>query len=722
MNQLADAAWAVSTVAQLQGYHLDPVRLHGARSSLVETQSLQDAEQLAHSLGIKSTTRLAHPDPAYLPLVAWVPARGWGVITERLSNGLWVMLRPEGNLNLPDADLAGTTIRLNLEVEQTAGAATFTQLLKQSMRPYRGVLVEGIIATLFIGVLTLAASMFSMQVYDRVIPTHASSTLAILASGVALVIFLELILKFARSRIMDSMVTGVDSRLSREVFQRLLSVRIDHLPGSVGSLASQVRSYEQVRNFYTASTLFTLADLPVAMIFVLLIAIIGSPWVALVPLIAAGICLILGAIAKRRVDQLATESAAVANRKTGILVETVEGIETIKSGSGGWKFLSRWIEVTRQTIENDLIMRHTTDNLSYWSTTIQQLSYALIVVVGTIEVIDGNMTMGALIACSILGGRVLAPIMAIPGLMVQQAHARAAITGLEQLYSLKTDNHGIARPLTPSRLQGSYQLQQVKFAYGEGPIALQIPSLQIKAGERVAILGPIGSGKSTLLKLLSGLYHPQEGRVLLDNLEMTQISQQSLSQQIGYLQQDHRLFQGTLRENLLIGMPDPGDDLMRQALEASGLMQLVASHPRGLELPISEGGKGLSGGQRQLVAFTRLLLGQPKILLLDEPTASMDDVQEKRCLSLIARALNAGATLILVTHKPSLLPLVDRVLIVSGNRIIMDGPRDKIIEQLRSPPLARNEASPAPSESVAASPLNQSAPSVVSRAAPIARL
>ena len=222
-----------------------------------------------------------------------------------------------------------------------------------------------------------------------------------------------------------------------------------------------------------------------------------------------------------------------------------------------------------------------------------------------------------------------------------------------------------------------------KYAGNDQP-ALQIPNLNIQAGERIAILGAIGSGKSTLLKLLSGLYATTEGRVLLDGLDINQISRESLSEQVGYLQQDHRLFQGTLRENLLIGMPTPSDDVLQQALNTTGLIRLVASHSKGIDLPISEGGKGLSGGQKQLVAFTRLVLTNPSIWLLDEPTASMDNAQEQQCIQVIAQALQQGGkTLILSTHKTSLLNLVDRIIIMANNQIVMDGPKQAILAQLQ---------------------------------------
>ena len=413
---------------------------------------------------------------------------------------------------------------------------------------------------------------------------------------------------------------------------------------------------------------------------------------ALVPLVFGCISLAIGLSIKKKIAQVAKDGAALSNMKTGLLVEAVEGVETIKAGSGGWKFLSRWIGVNGMTIQSDMRMRGATDSVGYLSATLQQISYAGIVIVGALVVMQGQMTMGAMIACSILSGRILVPIMALPNIMVQYAHASAAMDGLEKLYQLKTDNHGIDRPLAPSHLKGHYELVDAKFSYFDNPPALVVPNLQIRPGERIAILGPIGAGKSTLLRLLSGLYHPSAGKVLLDGLDLAHISRQVVSQKVGYLQQDHRLFQGTLRENLLIGMPDPGDDVITKAMQLTGMISFVATHPKGLSRAIMEGGKGLSGGQRQLLAFTRLILCNPGILLLDEPTATMDDEQERRCLAVLTEEAKAGKTLVIVTHKPSVLPLVNRIIVVSGSSIVMDGPRDTVLQELSARSMAQAAA------------------------------
>ena len=349
-------------------------------------------------------------------------------------------------------------------------------------------------------------------------------------------------------------------------------------------------------------------------------------------------------------------------------------------------------------------MRTLTESVSFLSAAIQQISYAGLVVAGAWVVMQGQMTMGALIACSIISGRILAPIMAIPGMLVQHAHAKAALEGLEKLYQLKVDQQDVERALTPETLRGHYQLQQAQFAYGDNPAALTVAQLQIQPGERVAVLGPIGAGKSTLLRLLSGLYHPAQGQVLLDGLDITHIHRQVVNEHIGYLQQDHRLFQGSLRENLLIGLPDPGDQAIMQTMQRTGMDKIVAAHPKGLDRAIMEGGKGLSGGQKQLVAFTRLVLTDPDVLLLDEPTATMDDEQERRCLKVLAEEAQKGKTMVIVTHKPSILPLATRIVVIAGAQIVMDGPRDAVLQQLQRNSQAAASPPPAPAAAPAPAP------------------
>lgn len=691
---------AIRHLLSQQGYPIDNIRLHDiverhSESSNRQGQSIHELGgviAVLEGIGIKDRPEiLEKPDAAFLPLLAYRADIGWGVIDGQTPQKSWKFRQENTHTESRDDELS-LVLRIRLKEDHIKQRnASFTDLLKSDLGNYKGVLFEAIIATFLINMLALAVSLFSMQVYDRVIPTRSEYTLIILASGVMLVIVFEAFMKFSRSRIMDKVVVGLDQYLSREVFQRLLKVRIDQMPGSVGSMAAQLRGYEQVRSFFTASTLFGLVDLPMTIIFISLVAFIGSPLVAVVPVIAAAIAITMGLFARKRIDVIAAEGATASYYKTGLLVEAVEGVETIKAGAGSWKFLSRWLDVMNITIKNDLDMKHTNDNLTYLTQLLQQVSYVGIVIVGSFVVMQGEMTMGGLIACSILGGRVLAPVMAIPGLLVQYSHAKAAKLNIEALFSLEQDNQGVAYPLSPTHIKGAYQCDSLVFNYqGNDRPALDVHQLVIKPGERIAILGPIGSGKSTLLKVLAGLYAPTKGRVLLDGLDIHQISRETLSERLGYLQQDHRLFQGTLRENLLIGMAAPNDDVLQDALNKTGLINLVASHSSGLDLPISEGGKGLSGGQKQLVAFTRLLLTKPDVFLLDEPTASMDNRQEQRCLQVLQHELTKSQTFIVSTHKTALLDLVDRLIIMDNHRIIIDGPKQAVLDDLRKNEQGRN--------------------------------
>ena len=730
-NELTTAqslADALRHLLSQQGYPVDNIRLQDiirkhdnpkAEEQGRGINTLGGFVEILRGLGIEESPEiLEQPDAAFLPLIAYHSRYGWGLIDGKNPQGAW-NLRQEAQTRHVILDELKLVLRLRLKDDHIKKkSASFTTLLKKDLSNYKGVVIEAVIASFLINFLALAVSLFSMQVYDRVIPTRSEYTLIILASGVALIIVFEAFMKFARSKIMDKVVIGLDQYLSREVFQRLLKVRIDQMPGSVGSMAAQLRGYEQVRSFFTASTLFGLVDLPMTIIFIVLIAYIASPLVAMVPIIAAIIAIAMGLTARKKIDAIAAEGASASYYKTGLLVETVEGVETIKAGAGSWKFLSRWLDVMNVTIKNDLNMKHANDYLSYSAQMLQQASYVGIVIVGSFVVMSGDMTMGGLIASSILGGRVLAPVMSIPNLLVQYSHAKAAKGMIESIFALEQDNHGVNYPLSPTKIRGHYQVDDMVFNYvGNDRPAVVVKKLVIQPGERIAILGPIGSGKSTLLKLLSGLYAPTSGRILLDGLDIQQISRESLSEQVGYLQQDHRLFQGTLRENLLIGMPAPNDDVLHEALQKTGLINLVANHSSGLDLPISEGGRGLSGGQKQLVAFTRLLLTKPSVLLIDEPTASMDNRQEQRCIQVLRGELQQGQTLVVSTHKTALLDLVDRIIIMDNHQIVMDGAKDAVLKQLMQNEQAKKQGGPgriteqaAPKAAIKAVPTNPNSP------------
>ncbi|MDI9335403.1 MAG: ATP-binding cassette domain-containing protein [Cytophagales bacterium] len=564
-----------------------------------------------------------------------------------------------------------------------------TRLIRSTFWRYKSMWLEGATATILINLVALATSLFSMQVYDRVIPTQGYHTLFILGVGVFLSIFFELALKAVRSTLMDYAVVGMDSTLSTDVFARLLAIRLDQLPPSVGTLAAQLRSYEGVRALMTASTAYILVDVPFALVFIVFMGLLGTPVLALVPLCFLALSLIVGFALKRTTLATAKQNARAAHQKTGLLVEAAHAAPNIKASFGAQGMLGRWKDVNRETIRSDLKLRRLSEMGSHITGSLQQLSYAGLIAVGAWQVMEGHMTMGALIACSILSGRALNPAGMLPALMVQYAHAKAALFSLDQVYALARDDR---RALRPENLKGHYALEDVQYAYGNSgqsatPIALHIPKLEIQPGDKIAILGPVGSGKSTLLKILCGLYSPRIGRVLLDDLALNHIDAACLARQVGYVQQDHRMVQGTLRSNLVMGLqdmgfPEPTDDALMKAARQTGLVSLIAQHPRGLDLLISEGGNGLSGGQRQQAALTRLLLTQARIWLLDEPTSSMDGASEQVCLNTLKARMTSEHTVVIVTHKPELVTLANRIIVMNHQQVVMDGARDTVLQQL----------------------------------------
>lgn len=693
-DSLSEAAMslaaALKLASRLQGKPFDRLQLHHASSKYKEQLSATTAVNWKDQLNVIALEAGAvevrfheKPDPARLPAIGWSFERGWFVVRSQTPAGNW-LLDASGKASQSSSEESLPIGRLVLpESPPDEQKNPVRQLFKNTFLKHKKIFIEGALAGVIINLLALATSLYSMQVYDRVIPAQGYETLFVLTLGVGLSIVFELILKVIRSYLMEHTVVEIDGQLSREIYGRLLNVRLDQLPGSVGSLSSQLRGYETIRAFLSTSTFYMLVDVPFGIFFVILIALIGNPLVALVPLFFLVVSIAMGTVLRKKIDFHAKAATSATNLKTGILVETIEGAETIKAGGGGWHSLSRWLDVVEESTKHELVNRSISEKSGYFAAVLQQASYVGLVATGAYFAAEGALTMGSLIACSILSGRALAPIAQIPGLMTQRAHAKAALEGLEKVYALELDNHGVERPLLPENIRGHYVFERVRFAYAGAPQALSIANLQIQAGEKIGVVGPIGSGKSTLLRLLTGMYQANEGRILLDGLDIDQISRSVLADKIGYLQQEHRLFNGTLRQNLLVGIPDPGDQAIRDAAAKTGLLGAITDHPKGLELMISEGGRGLSGGQRQLVALTRLLLSHPAIWLLDEPTASMDEQTEHRCLHLLRETIKTEDTLVLVTHKPILLSMVNRLIVVKGHQIIIDGPRDTVIEKLK---------------------------------------
>lgn len=685
-------------LAQLRREPVDALQLQsqwreaGLGDSPTPQQVTAALVRIAQALTWPRPRTATRPDAGRLPCLVLSPGQPPALITGQTPSGQWSTLnwdsatRQMQESEVPSHEPGTTFVHLRMTVQLLRGGSASLRLIWAEIWRHPRALVDMAAASITITTLALATSFYSMQVYDRVVPTRAESTLLVLTLGVMLSILLEGLGKWLRSRQILKLTNQVDQNLARSVYGRFLNLRLDQLPVSVGATASRMRSYEGIRSFLLTLLTQAMVDIPLALLTLLVLFFIGGS-LALIPAVFLVVGLLAGTMFQRRIESLARQATPAQHFKTGLLVESIEGAETIKSGQGGWRMLSRWLDVTDESRDYEHRMRELTETSQYIVAGLQQLAYICLVAMGALAVGVSDFTMGALIACSILSGRILNPISVIPGLMMQWANTKVSIQDMDRLWQLQTDHPEGAQPLV-APLRGHFQVQDVEVQYA-GTLALRAPALQIQAGERVGVIGSVGSGKTSLLRLLSGMYKPHAGRVRLDGMELELIDKACLSSHIGFVAQDARLFAGTLRDNLVLGMTDPGDEVLLQAARRTGLFDAaIAPHPKGLDREIHEGGQGLSGGQRQLVHFTRALLRQPRIWLLDEPTASMDNQLEQRVLQTLAQELQArpDSTLVLVTHKPQLLSLVQRIVVLLGQQVVLDGPRDQVLQQLAQQP------------------------------------
>jgi ATP-binding cassette subfamily C protein LapB len=677
---------------------LDPMLLQSSLHHLVAHE--KDIKLLINKLAIEKNWPNAkwsnQPDAGRLPSLVFTKNGLPGIVTARNAENSWVVswwndtdnnLKEETILSFEE----GTRfVRLRMTSPFKASGSPSLELIWSEIWSHKRSLIDISAGTVAVSLLTLVTSFYSMQVYDRVVPTQAGETLLVLTLGVLISILLEAFGRYIRSIQIHKMTDAIDQRLARSIYSRFLSTRLDQLPPSIGNTSSRLRSYESIRAFLVNVSTQAIVDIPLALLMLGVIFLIGG-WLAIVP-VAFLICgLSIGFIFQGRMDQLARLATPAQHQRLGLLVESIEGAETIKSGQGGWRMLSKWLDITDEGRQHEQQMRHLSEVQQFLMMMLQQITYVVLVALGAMHVGQSQFTMGALIACSILSGRVLGPISMVPSLIMQWAQTRVAVQDLDRLWTLASDHPEGSEPLVLENIKGLYQLQDIQMQY-QGTQALKLQSLNIQAGERIAVMGGIGSGKTSLLRLLSGMYKPQSGRITLDGVEIEYISKFSMAAQIGFVPQDGRLFAGSLRDNLVLGMKDPGDDSLLDAARKTGLFDaVIAPHPKGLSREIFEGGTGLSGGQRQLVHITRALLRQPTIWLLDEPTAAMDISLEMRVINLLNNELSTRPqdTLVLVTHKPQLLSLVDRIVILSNQGIFMDGPRDQVLHQLQQNHLAR---------------------------------
>ena len=540
------------------------------------------------------------------------------------------------------------------------------------------------LASILGNVLALAGILFSMQVYDRVIPAQSFPTLWVLFFGVVLAAGMEYVIRLMRTLVSDLMGKKIDLKVSSLFFVRAMNIKNDDRPKSTGSFISQLREIDQVRELLTSTTVSAAADMPFVLLFLGIMFFIGGPLV-IIPLLAIPLIVIPGILIQWPMAKLAREGMRESALRNAVLVETIEGIEDIKALQAEAYFQRQWEQTHEVSAAVGMKQRLWGARLTGWASSVQQLTYGGMLVFGVYLVLNGDITTGTLVAASMLSSRTIAPLMQLTMVFSRWQHAKSAMHGLDELLKKPIDRPADAELSHCPSLSGHFNVRNLQYTYDKenAPNVLGIGQLEIKPGERVAILGKVGAGKSTLLKLLSGQASPSQGKILIDGVDMTKIEPADVRRQLGYLSQDSRLFFGTLRQNLMLGYPHASDQEMLQALRISGALSMVQADASSLDKIINEGGRGLSGGQRQMVMLSRMILRNPQVVLMDEPTASMDEQLEE----YVIRQLHAwlvGRTLIVVTHRPALLKLVDRIVVMDNGRVVADGPRDQILAKAAS--------------------------------------
>ena len=557
----------------------------------------------------------------------------------------------------------------------------FWDIVLKDWKRYTDIMV----ASMFANILALATVIFSMQVYDRVVPSQSIPTLWVLAGGVFIAAVFEFALRVARVYLSDIIGKRADLKISDRVFGHALRIRNKDRSRSTGSFISQIRELEGVRELVTSTTISAIADLPFFFMFLVIFWLIGGNifWVML---IVVPLMILPGFLVQKKLALLANEGMRESAIRNAILVEAVQGIEDIKLLRAEARFQNQWNHMNEVSAEISMRQRKIVGWMNAWTQKVQGLTFAIVVLVGCFAVMKGEMTTGALVACSILSSRMLGPISQITGVLGRWQQAKVAKNGLDELMKKPVDRPDRAQLIHRKVILGDYDLKGVVFKFGDDDPrpTLVIPQLRIKAGEKVAILGRNGAGKSTLLQLLSGMQLPVQGKIGLDGVDQSLIDPDDIRRDMSLLNQNAHLFFGTIRENLTLGAPLATSEEILRALQITNALEIVEQKKEGLDHMIMEGGVGFSGGQKQALLLARLVLRNPNIVLLDEPTASIDDVSEKILIQHLKQWLG-HRTLVVATHRPAVLQLVDRIIVIHEGKIIKDGPRDAILNPGNQP-------------------------------------
>jgi ATP-binding cassette subfamily C protein LapB len=537
------------------------------------------------------------------------------------------------------------------------------------------------LAAVFVNLFAIALPLFTMNVYDRVVPTKSQETLWVLVLGVGIIFAFEFLLRLLRSYFVDTAGRSADVIMASTIFQHVLGIRLDQRPQSAGAFAQQLREFESLRDFFTSATLVTLIDLPFVLLFIGVVAIIGGP-VALVPLLAVPLIIGCGWFLQVPLNKVVTQTARESAQKHAMLVESIVGLETIKGLGAEGRTQRNWERFVGMTAKSAQRARELSQFGQYFTGLVSQIVSVAVVVVGVYLIFEGHLTVGALIACTILTGRAMAPLTQVAALLTRFDQSMVSLKTIDKIMTLPVERPAGTQFVHRPILRGAMEFRDVHFAYPNQPLpALDGVSFAIRPGERVAIIGKIGSGKSTIEKLILGFYQPQKGAIRVDGTDMNQIDPADLRRNIGYVPQDVFLFFGSVRENIAMGAPYADDAAILRSARIAGVDSFVSRHPQGFDLQVGERGEALSGGQRQSIAIARALVRDPNIVILDEPTSAMDKGSEDWLIARLREILE-GKTLVLVTQRLSLLTLVERVIVMDSGKIVADGPRDKVLETL----------------------------------------
>ena len=556
------------------------------------------------------------------------------------------------------------------------------------------------VAALIVNVLALASPLFIMNVYDRVVPNGAMASLVALSIGMGIAVIFDFVIRMVRSRIIDMTGKKLDVIMASNIFEHVLSVKLAQRPASVGIIANQIRDFDSVREFFTSGTVVSVTDLLFAVVFIAVLYMIGGP-LAFIPLVMLPAMIIVGlglqVPLERAMRKLQAESAA----RHGVLVELLAGIETVRATGAEARMQNAWERSVAATARSGEEVHHWSSLALTSASTAQQLNYLLMIIVGVFLILDGKITVGVLVASTMLSGRVLAPVAGIATVITRAAQTYITLKAINRIMQLESE-----RP--PERIyvarrieKGSIAFENVSFKYpGSNDAALEKVSFKIAGGERVGIIGRIGSGKTTVGRLVAGFYEPTDGKVIIDDVDARQYDPADLRTGVGFVLQDTDLFFGKIRDNIALGKPNATDEEIIAAARLAGVENFIAGHPLGYDMPIAEGGRSLSGGQKQAIGLARSLIRQPKALFLDEPTAHFDVRSEADFLERLKEIAADNMTIVIATHRLSLLSFVDRILLFERGKLIADGPRDKVIAMLRGGPTKVPDAAMAEAKGV----------------------